>query len=455
MGRKRILIMKKNALNFAKSTLTLAMLVMTSMTHAELTLQQQVAQLQQQVQALQELVQEQKKANEIKLNDQQVATASVVVDNDLPQKTTSNVLQHTTKGGAEFELYGNVRADMSYQMKGPSTMYNLISGIPLEGTAEERKNSDKFQSTLNATRFGFNFKTPQLGDHAVGGKVEMDFFGGAGRDAFRIRHAYMTYDQWLLGQTWSNFNAVEYYPETVDASLSVGGSLTRVPQIKYSVPINSNLNLAFSLEDSKAETVTRTGTQDFTTDPDAKLKLPSATGRVNYKFNNGSAVSGRAFVTQKATNHAGDDDFLAWGVGLGGKYQASENTLVRVDYNHIKGDTKNLLWSNMAYVFDDNNKMRANQFDAITVGLTQKLTPKIRSTLGFGYMKADDSNAFSRLVYNDETQNAELKEGWINIFYNPVKPVNFGLEYMYGERKTFNDKTGIDNRLNFTAIYDF
>ena len=455
MGRKRILIMKKNALNFAKSTLTLAMLVMTSMTHAELTLQQQVAQLQQQVQALQELVQEQKKANEIKLNDQQVATASVVVDNDLPQKTTSNVLQHTTKGGAEFELYGNVRADMSYQMKGPSTMYNLISGIPLEGTAEERKNSDKFQSTLNATRFGFNFKTPQLGDHAVGGKVEMDFFGGAGRDAFRIRHAYMTYDQWLLGQTWSNFNAVEYYPETVDASLSVGGSLTRVPQIKYSVPINSNLNLAFSLEDSKAETVTRTGTQDFTTDPDAKLKLPSATGRVNYKFNNGSAVSGRAFVTQKATNHAGDDDFLAWGVGLGGKYQASENTLVRVDYNHIKGDTKNLLWSNMAYVFDDNNKMRANQFDAITVGLTQKLTPKIRSTLGFGYMKADDSNAFSRLVYNDETQNAELKEGWINIFYNPVKPVNFGLEYMYGERKTCNDKTGIDNRLNFTAIYDF
>lgn len=70
-------------------------------------------------------------------------------------------------------------------------------------------------------------------------------------------------------------------------------------------------------------------------------------------------------------------------------------------------------------------------------------------------MKADDNNAFSRLVHNDETQNAELKEGWINIFYNPVKPVNFGLEYMYGERKTFNDKTGIDNRLNFTAIYDF
>lgn len=441
--------MIKNVQFYAKSTLTLSMLVLTSMTHAELSLQQQVDQLQQQVQALQELVQQQQKVYDQKLIEQKIATAPVLVESVTPQKAPSPALQHTTKGGAEFELYGNVRADMSYQMKGPSTMYNLISGVPLEGTAGERKNSDKFQSTLNATRFGFNFKTPQLGDHAIGGKVEMDFFGGAGRDTFRIRHAYMTYDQWLLGQTWSNFNAVEYYPETVDASLSVGGSLTRVPQIKYSVPVNPNLNLAFSLEDSKAETVT---------DPDAKLKLPSATGRVNYKFDNGSALSGRAFVTQKATNHEGNDDFLAWGVALGGKYQVSENTLVRFDYNHIKGDTKNLLWSNMAYIFDENNKMRANQFDAISVGLTQKITPKIRSTLGFGYMKADDNNAFSQLVHlvpDHETQNAELKEGWINLFYNPVKPVNFGLEYMYGERKTFNDKIGIDKRLNFTAIYDF
>lgn len=446
--------MKKNVQLYVKSTLTLSILVFTSMAHAEVSLEQQVAQLQQQVQTLQELMQQQK-ANDQKLNEQKIAATPVLVESAAPKKSSLPVLQHKTKGGAEFELYGNVRADMSYQMKGPSTMYNLISGVPLEGTEAEHKNSDKFQSTLNATRFGFNFKTPQLGDHAIGGKVEMDFFGGAGRDTFRIRHAYMTYDQWLLGQTWSNFNAVEYFPETVDASLSVGGSLTRVPQIKYSVPVNPHLNLAFSLEDSKAETVTRTGTQNFTTDPDAKLKLPSATGRVNYKFDNGSALSGRAFVTQKATNHKGDDDFLAWGVALGGKYQVADNTLVRFDYNHIKGDTKNLLWSNMAYVFDENNKMRANEYDAFSVGLTQNITSKIRSTLGFGYMKADDNNTFAQLVRNDETQNAELKEGWINLFYNPMKPVNLGMEYMYGERKTFNDKKGVDNRLNFTAIYDF
>ena len=41
------------------------------------------------------------------------------------------------------------------------------------------------------------------------------------------------------------------------------------------------------------------------------------------------------------------------------------------------------------------------------------------------------------------------------MFYNPVKPINLGIEYMYGERKTFTDQKGIDNRVNFTAIYDF
>jgi hypothetical protein len=439
--------MKKYLDNMAQSALGLAILIITTSNHAAMTLEQQVAHLQKQVQELQTLMQQQKQASEKISADLPILQEKSALKTDLKQMVT--------KGGAEFELYGNVRADASYQAKGPSTMYNYISAVPLEGSVNEGNNSDKFQSTLNATRFGFNFKTPKIGEHSVGGKVEMDFFGGAGRDSFRIRHAYLTYDQWLIGQTWSNFNAIEYFPETVDASLSVGGSLTRVPQVKFSYPVDKNMNLAFSLEDSKAETVTTTGTQGFTTDARAKLKLPSAVGRLNYKFDNGSALSGRLFLTQKATNHEGNDDFLAWGAALGGKYQVAENTLLRFDYNHIKGDTKNVLWSNYAYVFDVNGEMKPNEFDVVTLGLTQKITPKIRSTLGFGYMRANTDNHFADLVRNDLTQNKELKEGWINMFYNPVKPINLGVEYMYGERKTFDDQKGIDNRVNFTAIYDF
>ena len=70
LGNKGISTMKKNVQLFAKSTLTLSILVFTSLAHANVSLEQQVAQLQQQVQALQELVQQQQKANDQKFNEQ-------------------------------------------------------------------------------------------------------------------------------------------------------------------------------------------------------------------------------------------------------------------------------------------------------------------------------------------------------------------------------------------------
>ncbi|MEG2432408.1 MAG: DcaP family trimeric outer membrane transporter, partial [Acinetobacter sp.] len=61
--------------------------------------------------------------------------------------------------GAEFNLYGNIRADASYQAEGGSAarMYNQINAVPLEGVGER---SDEFKSTLAATRLGMDFKAP-------------------------------------------------------------------------------------------------------------------------------------------------------------------------------------------------------------------------------------------------------------------------------------------------------
>lgn len=463
---------------FTRNTLAIAIMGLSQPVFAasNAELEAKVEQLQKQVQMLTEMMTKQNEQQKLDQQQiQQLASENKAVSTQMlvqqkkietveavqikpsSNKTDLQLKPLVTKNGAELELYGNIRADASYQVKGAGTMYNSISTVPLKGTTAEKNNTDKVLSTLNATRFGFNFKAPKTWNHDVGGKLEMDFFGGAGRDTFRIRHAYITFDQWLVGQTWSNFNAVEYYPETVDASLSVGGSLTRVPQIKYSHTLDKNTSMSVSLEDQKAETVTTTGTQNIRTDPYAKVKLPSLTGRINYKFDNGSVISGRAFMTQKSTSNGGSDDFLAWGVAAGGKIQITPKTTLKMDYNHIYGDTKNVLWSNYAYVFDDNSKIHPNEFDAITVGLTQQFTPKIRSTLGFGYSRANTSNTFADLVrlHDVQTQNKELMEGWINLFYTPIKPVNIGVEYMYGQRKTFNNQTGDNNRINITAIYDF
>ncbi len=350
--------------------------------------------------------------------------------------------QVLTKSGAEFNLYGYIRADASYQMKGASTMYNNISGVPLENTPEESAQKDQLHSTVNVTRFGLNFKTPTAaGD--VGGKLEMDFFGAATRDQFRIRHAYLTFDKWLIGQTWSTFIAPEYYPETIDAGTFVGSALLRSPLVRYSDNLTANTSFAISVEDPK---------YTATSDPDNKMRLPALVGRLNHKFANGSMLSGRSFVAEKRTNH---DEEVAWGVGLGGKYQITPDTLLKADYYHVKGDGRFLLWTNSGYAIDDQNNMHSNEFDTVSLGITHQFTPQIRSTLGYGYMKAKDDNRFAELQRNSTTQNKELWQGWVNALYNPYKPITLGVEYVYGERETFDGRNGIDNRFNMMASYDF
>ncbi|MEB3792541.1 DcaP family trimeric outer membrane transporter [Acinetobacter sp. IK40] len=428
--------MDKFILTVQKSLLALSVITVMSPVYAA-TDQAEIAQLRQEVQQLRAMLQQyvQQKAPVQPANPVAVTASPQVMETTAPKLNLS-------KGGAEVNLYGYIRADASYQAKGASTMYNNISGVPLEHTAEEAQQKDRLHSTVNVTRLGLNFKTPSVAGE-VGGKLEMDFFGGATRDQFRIRHAYITLDQWLIGQTWSTFIAPEYYPETVDAGTFVGGALQRSPMLRYSDKLSANTSFAVAIEDPK---------YTATSDPDNEMRMPALVGRLNHKFDNGSLLSGRTFMAEKKTS---TDKEWAWGVGLGGKYQLSPQTFLKADYYHVKGDGRFLLWANNSYVIDDQNNIQSNEFDTISAGITHQFNSQLRSTLGYGYMKAKDDNRFAEIQKSNLTQNKELWQGWINAMYNPYKPITLGVEYVYGERETFDGRNGIDNRVNMMASYDF
>lgn len=428
--------MDKFILTVQKSLLAVSVAMVISPVYAG-TDQAEIAQLRQEVQELRAMLQQyvQQKAPVQPITQVAVMASPQVTETTVPKLNLS-------KGGAEVNLYGYIRADASYQAKGASTMYNNISGVPLEHTAEEAQQKDRLHSTVNVTRFGLNFKTPSVAGE-VGGKLEMDFFGGTTRDQFRIRHAYITLDQWLIGQTWSTFIAPEYYPETVDAGTFVGSALLRSPMLRYSDNLSAKTSFAVAIEDPK---------YTATSDPDNEMRLPALVGRLNHKFDNGSLLSGRTFMAEKKTSH---DNEWAWGVGLGGKYQLSPQTFLKADYYHVKGDGRFLLWANNSYVIDDKNNIQSNEFDAISAGITHQFNSQLRSTLGYGYMKAKDDNSFAEIQKTNITQNKELWQGWINAMYNPYKPITFGVEYVYGERETFDGRNGIDNRVNMMASYDF
>ncbi|WP_312327847.1 DcaP family trimeric outer membrane transporter [Acinetobacter sp.] len=400
--------------------------------------QQEIEQLRQEVQALRALVEQQQRQTA-------VVTAHVAAT---PAPASKPVMKIAS--GAEFNLYGNIRADASYQAEGGSAarMYNQINAVPLEGVGER---SDEFKSTLAATRLGMDFKAPVgAGDKALSGKVEVDFLGGASFDNLRIRHAYISYANWLIGQTWSNFAVPDYIPETVDALVYAGGSIKRTPQVRYTSTISPETNLVFAVEDPKDATITG-----------IKQRLPALTARLNHKFADNLTVSARAMGNEKRVN---EDEKMAWGVGLGAKYDVVPGTTLKADYYHVKGDSSFVSYANTG-VIAANSDLLQSEFDSISVGLTQQFNDKLRGTLGYGYMNFDQDTGYLAAV--DQTKaNKDLWQAWANIFYSPTKPLSFGLEYVYGEREAYgpvlntegdaiSSRKGEDNRINAVAIYNF
>lgn len=396
----------------------------------------EVEQLRQEVQELRQLVQQY--GEQQRLSQYQVQKAQTVpVTTPVTVEKKSSALGLTV-GGAELKLYGNIRADAGYQIEGgpDARPYNQIANVALEGSPGY---TDRLKTTLGATRLGLDFAAP-VNNAKVTGKVEVDFLGA--NDALRIRHAYLTYNDWLVGQTWSNFAPPDYIPDTVDAMTYTGGAIKRTPQIRHTTKFSPATNLVVALEDPK--------------DSSSNMRLPALTARVNHQVMDNMQVGLRGMVNEKRTDA---DTTTAWGVGLGTKLDVTPSTTIKADYYHVKGDSSFVLSTNPGFAQDANkNIVDENEFDSIIVGITQKFNEQWRGTLGYGYMKADENDNY--LSYATGNLNKELWQTWANVFYSPMKPVSFGLEYTMGERKTFatatqNSRTGEDQRVNMMAIYNF
>lgn len=232
-------------------------------------------------------------------------------------------------------------------------------------------------------------------------------------------------------------------PESIDALGFVGGAVKRTPQVRYNHLFNPETQLVSSIEDPK--------------DASISTRMPAFTTRLNHKVTDTLALSGRVMTHEKRIDQ---DEKWAWGVGLGAKYDLLPNTSIKADYYHVKGDSSFVSWANPGIVVQNNEIVAQNEFDSITVGVTQKFNDKLRGTLGYGFMKFDQDQNYMNASANRTAINKELWQAWANMFYSPTKPISLGVEYVYGEREAFGTApngatTGEDNRVNAVAIYNF
>lgn len=425
---------------------TVAILMMNTTQAA--TEQEQIQQLRDEVKELRALLEQyvphskQKTTSPVSSSAQVLAAQTTTPSSDTNKKSP---LSFQTASGADVKLYGFLRGDASYQAQGGDGVFNRINKVDLENN---EKNNDRFYSTATVTRLGLDFKAPVQGAD-VGGKLEVDFRGGTNNDTIRIRHAYLTYNDWLFGQTTSTFLATDLQPEMLDFNSPLGIGTYRTPMVRYSGSFNPVTSYAIALEK---------GSEDN--------RAPALSSKIKYDFAEGKGTtSARALLTEVRSKEAFDKDHhqlsanesdLGWGIALGAKYKFTDSLQAMLDYSHVKGDSKFLLYTNNAFnVNPTNYDLNLNEFDAVTVGTTYQITPKVRSTLAYGAMFAKDNNAFAQQALLDTAQNKTLQQGWLNVMFSPVTPITFGLEYIYGERKTFNGQKGKDNRVGAMARYNF
>lgn len=418
--------------SFLKQGLAVAITAVMMSSANAATDKEEIQQLRQEVEALKALIKDQHQVQQ----QQQVQLAEVKAQ---PAKATVT----KSKTGAEFNLYGFARADANYIIKGAD---NDFGAVPTTNGQTE----DKLRATAKTSRIGLDFKTNVQGAD-VGGKIEGDM-NGAG-ESFRLRHAFITYNNWLFGQTTSNFLS-SHAPEMIDFSTNVGGGTTRIPLVRYTQKLAPNTRIFVAAEEgnSAATLAGLTGGDVINgTNADVKYRLPALTAKITQGFADGKGnASARALVENYKSN-AADNDKTGWGIAAGANYQIVEPLSVSADVSYAKGTQGNLYGANSAYTVAGGD-IEQNEFTAVQVGGTYKILPNLRSTLAYGALFADDSNGYAKA---NTGANEKVQQAWINLIYSPIAPIDFGVEYVNGKRETFAGNSYKDNRVGLMAKYNF
>ena len=416
-------------------TLVVAMSLATvSMAHAASSTSE-IEQLRAEVAELKSLI----KAQQQVQTQQQAEIQQVKARPTPPPPPAASLAGFKSKAGADVNLYGFVRGDANYIIEGADNDFNNVH------TSKEEA-SDKLRATAKTTRFGLDFSAPVGADNKVGGKIEVDFADGNGsNDGLRLRHGYLTYNDWLFGQTTSNFLS-SHAPEMIDFSTNVGGGTTRIPQVRYNLKLAPQTQLFVSAEegDSKA---TATG--------DLSYRVPNITAKLTQGFADGKGTASARALVENYKSKAADDTETGFGIAAGASYAVTDQLKLNGDVSYAEGNSNYLYGANSAYsVSEVDGNIEQNKFTAVQVGATYKFNEKLRSTLAYGALFADDGSAYANDVANANA-NEEVQQAWINIIYAPVKPVELGIEYINGKRKAFDGNSYNDDRVGLMAKYSF
>jgi len=368
----------------------------------------------------------------------------------------------------------------SFRLPGRSTELSVGGFIHLEVAAGENgsglPNNPGFAPSLLNTPFGevegrstavdwtarrsrlwLKTSTPTEDDR-LNTYVEIDFYGADGTESFthghapRLRRAFATYGNWLVGQEFTTFFDFAAAGEVINFGGHANLVQIRQPQVRYTLSRDwGSLKIAAenSYED-KVVTLSNSVADSQKDDqkyPDVILRADIPIGDVHTSWK----VMGRMLTMDNPASQGDvDDETLAGAFSSTVRLPVADDSLTLEYHYGALGRYVSLSAHPDAFV-DDGNIEAFNSW-GVSAQYTHKWGGKWnwRTTAVYAHTEADENMSGMPAGVAKSTST-----GIVNLFWSPMQSTSLGVEYGYYELDANQIGTYSVSRINLSAQYGF
>jgi hypothetical protein len=327
------------------------------------------------------------------------------------------------------------------------SQFYIPATIPVDGYRSEGPEADM---QARESRINFKSKHRLANGDAASTFVELDFFvspGGNERVSNsynpRLRHAYVKYNDWLFGQTWSTFQDVGALPENIDfIGPSESTTFVRQAQVRY-----TKGPWEFSIENPETTVTPFGGGERIVADDGG---IPDFVTRYTATLGNGY-LKAAALIRQLSCEAVGvDDTETGLGISLSGKHLIGRDDIRwMATWGYGTGRYLGLNTAN-GVVLDENGELEAIDQWGAFVSYRHFWNDHWRSNFTYGYLSNDHDVTLTGFGETSEVYSIHA-----NLLYEPTPGLTLGSEILFAERTLESGASGDMTRLLLSAKYAF
>ena len=372
------------------------------------------------------------------------------------QPVQATTLMPAANPGTRFSFGGFIKLDAMYtdtdggEIPDGSTgrLFYVPSTIPVGAPGSSEDADLDMHAQFSRLWFGAD---SEIAGRKVKAYLEMDLFGGAlGNEistntyGVTIRHAYVSWDKWLAGQTWSNFQDVAALPDAVDFVGPTDGTIfVRQAQIRY-----TNGPWSFSLENPETTVAAFGSGARFNSDDN---NVPDVTLRYLHKGDWGHFTVAGLARQLKFETPLSDESESAFAVSVSGKWNLGAKDDIRYMVNGGSGLGRYLAFGLGPDAMQaSDGSLEALDGTAGFVAWRHVFSPQWRSNLFYSMAQFDNDTALTGLGVTESARSIHA-----NLIYTPFPKIDLGAELIFGERELESGATGEINRLHMHVKYNF